>query len=100
MTTIKATCPGCGEVSLCPWQITLTCGGLREASYSFDCPSCGGRVWKPADDRVVRLLMSGGIEPTAERRFDWPTFTFDDVLDFHLLLAMDGWEAGLMGGTL
>lgn len=101
MTTIKATCPTCGEVGLTPQDIELRVddNDTTASFYAFDCPSCMGNVRKPADERVVRLLISGGVEvqplrqqPAPRRmseRFDGPKFTKDDMLDFHLLLQRD-----------
>ena len=101
MTTIKATCPTCGEVGLTPQDIELRVddSDTTASFYAFDCPSCMGNVRKPADERVVRLLISGGVEvqPLAQtppprrlfERYDGPKFTKDDILDFHLLLERD-----------
>lgn len=100
MTTIKATCPTCGEVSLTPDDIELRvdlADGTR-CYYSFTCPGCYWEVRKPADQRVVRLLESGGVEAlplppaTAPKpRFEGPPITHDDLLDFHTLLDGDEW---------
>lgn len=100
MTTIRATCPTCGEVGLTPEDIDLRVDehGI-ESFYAFDCPACYSNVRKPADERVVALLLSGGVEkrtpePTPrapEPRFPWPALSYDDLLDFHALLETDGW---------
>lgn len=104
MTTIRATCPTCGEVGLTPDEIELRVDERDTSAsfYAFACPSCFGTVRKPADERVVRLLISGGVEvlepapvgPPPRRlfeRFDGPAITHDDILDFHALLETDGW---------
>lgn len=103
MTTIKATCPTCGEVGLAPDEIELRVdrSDAAESFYAFTCPSCAELVCKPADDRIIRLLLSGGvqardIEPEPVRvklseRYDYPRWTHDDLLDFHLLLDAPGW---------
>lgn len=103
MTTIKATCPGCGEVALTPTDIELRVDrDEQQASYyAFSCPRCTREVRKPADDRVVRLLLSGGVpampleqpEPLVKPSiaFDGPALTLDDLLDLHALLETDGW---------
>ena len=99
MTTIKATCPGCGEVELTPDDIELrVCNYAPASYYTFGCPICGQDVQKPADDRVIQLLISGGVHAVVwelpaevgERR-DGPALTFDDLLDFHLLLEEPDW---------
>lgn len=96
MTTIRATCPTCGEVGLTPDEVELHVdpSGGRQASYCFDCPSCLELVSKPADERIVRLLASGGVairESSAGRPPDGPSLTYDDLLDFHDLLQTDTW---------
>lgn len=98
MTTIKATCPTCGEVALTPADIDLRVDheDADESFYAFTCPACLSVVRKPADGRVVRLLMSGGvtaraIEPPLGARFDGPALRPDDLLDFHALLETDDW---------
>ncbi len=108
MTTIKATCPTCGEVGLTPQDIELRVDqdDTSASFYAFDCPSCLGNVRKPADERVVRLLISGGVEvqplsPAQARRrlrerFDGPRLTHDDLLDFHVLLQREDWLDALV----
>ena len=95
MTTIKASCPACGEVELTSEDVTLmVCNQAPQSYYTFVCPKCTDEVRKPADDHVVSLLMSGGVraqvwelpaealEPKAG-----PALTYDDLLDFALQLA-------------
>ena len=75
-----------------------------EGSYRFSCPECRTTVEKPADRKVVALLLSAGVEldegrqlATApavettvyEERPDGPPFTVDDVITFHFLLEDD-----------
>lgn len=97
MTTIKAKCPGCGEVDLTAEDIVLRIG--TTSSYGFSCPTCGDFVQKPADDRVVRLLLSGGVIPSmlqipaeALERHEGPPINYDDILEFHQLLEQDAWR--------
>ncbi|MDQ3974624.1 MAG: hypothetical protein M3276_09915 [Actinomycetota bacterium] len=104
MTTIKAACPICGEVSLRPEEIELrvdrTAAG--DSYYAFTCPSCVAVVRKPADQRVIRLLLTGGVvvldgHGDAARTGSGggappgPAIGYDDLLDFHALLQSDGW---------
>jgi len=95
MTTIKASCPTCGEVELTPAQVSLmVCSHAPLSYYAFDCPGCLDEVRKPADDHVVSLLVSGGIsaqvwELPAEalEAKTGPVLTYDDLLDFALELG-------------
>lgn len=64
MVIIKTTCPSCGEVDLTAERVQLRIAlGGTGSSYAFDCPRCTDRVRKPADARVVQLLISGGVAP-------------------------------------
>lgn len=105
MTTIKATCPTCGEVDLTAEDVLLRiAAGAGSNTYGFSCPDCGDFVEKPADDRIVRLLLSGGVIPTlvhipaeALERRDGPPLNYDDLLDFHQLLGREDWIEDLLG---
>jgi hypothetical protein len=95
VTTIKASCPACGEVELTSDDVTLmVCNHAPQSYYTFACPKCADEVRKPADDHVVSLLMSGGVraqvwEVPAEalEAKAGPALTYDDLLDFALQLA-------------
>ncbi|MCU1588998.1 MAG: hypothetical protein JWP11_254 [Frankiales bacterium] len=95
MTTIKASCPTCGEVELTPGDVSLmVCSHAPMSYYSFCCPTCTDEVRKPADDHVVSLLVSGGVpaqvwELPAEvlEAKAGPVLTYDDLLDFALELG-------------
>ena len=95
MTTIKASCPGCGEVELTSADISLmVCNHASLSYYAFTCPKCVDVVKKPADDHVVSLLMSGGVKATvwevpaeAMEPKAGPVLGYDDLLDFALKLA-------------
>jgi predicted RNA-binding Zn-ribbon protein involved in translation (DUF1610 family) len=115
MTRIRATCPTCGEIDLRPADIHLEV--VRDADeevaegsvYRFECPGCADQVTKPADDRIARLLTTGGVpvsvaEPQpvgAVRRSHpedppaGPAFTLDDVITFHHQLRGDDWFSEL-----
>ena len=107
MTTIRATCPGCGEVELTPEDIELrVCTQPSSSYYQFVCPLCDDTVRKPADDRVVQLLISGGVAATVWQLPDevremraGPPLTTDDLLDFHLLLEQGDWFDRLLQVT-
>ena len=99
MTTIKATCPMCGEIDLSADDVLLRIGGNKSSNtYGFSCPTCTDFVEKPADERIVRLLLSGGVLPVLmhvpaevlERRAG-PPISHDDLLAFHEKLNRDDW---------
>lgn len=61
-TTIKTTCPNCGDVELGVEDLTaMVCSTTQSASYAFRCPSCGAAVSKPTGRRVVDVLVSSGV---------------------------------------
>jgi hypothetical protein len=113
MTTIRTTCPRCGEVDMGPEAISLSVRSSgREGSYRFTCPRCDDAVEKRADRKIVALLVSAGVdlEPrgsdAADTLFDHdpaegaapleiapdgPSFTIDDVIEFHFLLEDDAY---------
>ena len=105
MTTIKATCTDCGEVDLTADDILLRIGPSKAVNtYGFTCPGCGEFVQKTADDRVVRLLLSGGVVPVpvhvpaeALEIHSGPVISHDDLLDFHQLLSTEDWFEQLSG---
>jgi predicted RNA-binding Zn-ribbon protein involved in translation (DUF1610 family) len=99
MATIRAACPTCGDVKLRSRDLTVrVCADTDAGMYSFACPRCGASVARDASPRILALLVSAGVRtevwhPPAElaEHPDGPPFTADDLLDFHLLLAKDGW---------
>lgn len=94
MTTIKTSCPVCGDVELTPEQMRLVvCTRSEWSFYSFVCTTCQDEVKKPADTEVVTLLSSGGvvaehwvIPAEALEEHHGALITYDDVLDFALTL--------------
>ena len=94
MTTIKASCPSCGDVELTPQQVRLVVCSVKSWSYyAFVCTACSEEVRKPAGRDVVALLISGGVvaEPwnvpaEALEEHAGATLNYDDVLDFALWL--------------
>ncbi|HXF35574.1 MAG TPA: hypothetical protein VNO17_00145 [Actinomycetota bacterium] len=110
MTTIRTTCPRCGEVDMGPEAILLSVrGNGREGTYRFTCPVCLDDVEKRADRKIVALLVSAGVdvhggpgsrhpagrlfdveeEDLRPSRSDAPPFTIDDLIDFHFQLQDD-----------
>ena len=103
MTTIKATCPECGDVDLTPADLVVTvlvlpsasptCAPAEQATYGFVCPECDEVVEKEAVPEVVRLLSGAGVlvervQVPAEALEAHPNrpLTYDDLLDFALWL--------------
>lgn len=114
MTRIRATCPICGEVDLRPDDIQLeivrdVVEDVAEGScYRFCCPTCTETVTKPADERIARLLTTGGVSmkvageqtvPHPEEPRHGPALTLDDLIAFHQLLETEGWYSGLEAMT-
>ena len=94
MTTIKASCPCCGDVELTPPLVRLVVCTVQSWSfYAFTCTTCHDEVRKPADADIVRLLTAGGVAQEAwtipaealEEKHG-PAIAWDDVLDFVLWL--------------
>jgi predicted RNA-binding Zn-ribbon protein involved in translation (DUF1610 family) len=62
MTTIRTMCPACGEVELLPGELSLELTALSgTGSYLFECPSCGNQQRRPANHRVVSILLATGV---------------------------------------
>jgi hypothetical protein len=92
-----------------PEAILLTVRQLTgDGWYRFMCPACLDPVEKPADRKIVALLVSAGVDlsdeeeaaelpfgevddrpPYPEARPTGPAFSMDDVLTFHFLLKDD-----------
>ena len=108
MTTIKASCPTCGEVELTPADVSLmVCSHAPLSYYAFCCPTCREQVRKPADDHVVSLLVSGGVPASvwdlpgeALELHDGPRLSYDDLLDFALHLGATDLLAAAAGASV
>ncbi|MER5430386.1 hypothetical protein [Streptomyces sp. NPDC002588] len=61
--TFRAGCPDCrGCFELAAGALRLAIGATsRTTFYSFTCPDCGAAVRKPAGERIVELLLGGGV---------------------------------------
>jgi hypothetical protein len=119
MTTIRTTCPRCGEVDMGPEAISLSVRSSgREGSYRFTCPRCDDAVEKRADRKIVALLVSAGVDlehraaseslfdqdpveerPPLEQAPGGPAFTIDDVIEFHFLLEDDRYLKEFLAGS-
>ena len=99
MATIRASCPTCGDVELTSKDVSVhVCSDNNQGSYAFRCPVCRLAVSKPAEARIVDLLVSSGVRlnvwhlpaELAEAHAG-QAITHDDLLDFHFLLQEEGW---------
>ncbi len=99
MATIRATCVDCGDVELTTADVRVrVCIEDNAGSYHFRCPHCAMAVVKPAEPRIVDLLVASGVELSTwrlpaelfEPRFG-DRINHDDLLDFHELLESDDW---------
>lgn len=97
MATIRASCGDCGDVELTTDDVHVrVCIEDNQGSYSFRCPLCRMAVVKPADTRIVDLLVASGVELStwslpdelAEEHIG-DVISHDDLLDFHELLQRD-----------
>ena len=105
MATIRATCGECGDVELTTADVRVrVCIEDNSGTYNFRCPRCTMTVVKPAEPRIVDLLVASGVELATwklpaelyEPRFG-DRINHDDLLDFHELLEGDEWFDTLAG---
>jgi hypothetical protein len=62
MTTIKTTCTWCGDIQLTPADLALELDPKQdEGSYRFVCPHCETLQRRPANPRVVSVLLATGV---------------------------------------
>lgn len=64
MTTIKTTCSNCGDIELTAGDVRM-CLPTRhstEGRYEATCNLCNREVRRPANKRVVSILMAVGVE--------------------------------------
>jgi rRNA maturation protein Nop10 len=103
MATIRASCPDCGDVELTTLDVTVrVCADDSNGAYTFRCPACRMTVHKPAEPRIVDLLISSGVRletwtmplELGERPVGAP-FDHDDLLAFHEILEDENWFATL-----
>ena len=62
MTTIKTTCHWCGDVELTLEELALELNPTQDAgTYRFVCPGCSSLQRRPANARVVSVLLATGV---------------------------------------
>lgn len=94
-TTITVACDRCGKIEITSDDIGLmVCENAPRSYYTFDCPACHKLIRRDADDCVISLLMSGGVEAVtwlvpaeAIEPHTGPKLNSNDWLDFAKALA-------------
>ena len=112
MTSVRCTCPDCGDIQTVISNITLRLFEGRkdiDGEYRFICPSCNKIVLKHAPVNIINLLYSSGaptevVEPPLEllerpRPEDAAPIDIDDILELGLALHEDeeGWWQRMLG---
>lgn len=98
-TVIKASCMDCGDVELGVAELRVrVCPEATQSTYVFRCPTCQMSVAKPAEQRIIDLLVASGVELIewhlpAElfEAHDGDAISHDDLIDFHRLLQSPDW---------
>lgn len=104
---IRASCPTCGDVELTNRDVrVLLCSTTYESSYAFQCPSCRVAVAKPAEPRVVDVLLASGITLSVwhlpaelDEPHAGPPISYDDLLEFHFQLRKADAVESLLAGS-
>ena len=87
MTTIKTTCSRCGDVELVPGDLVLELDPTEsEGTYRFECTSCGETERRPANPRVVSVLLATGV---VYEVVNTEPITEDEIDDFVSLLNQE-----------
>ncbi len=89
MTTIKTTCEFCGDVELVPDDLALELDpGHDRGTYRFLCPFCVRVQRRPANARVVSILLATGV---AYQVTGPPPITEDEIVTFARDLDREDW---------
>ena len=87
MTTIKTTCGRCGDVELGPEDLALELDpNERAGTYVFTCPTCLDVQRRPANARVVSVLLATGVTYAVVRH---DPITEDEIARFAWALEQD-----------
>lgn len=87
MTTIKTTCAACGDVELGPKDLALELDVSGDSgTYRFECPTCLTVQRRPANSRVVNVLLATGVEYEI---IDSSPITEQEILEFAAALATE-----------
>jgi predicted RNA-binding Zn-ribbon protein involved in translation (DUF1610 family) len=103
MAKVRATCPDCGDIEVSSVDVKArVCVDDHTSSYAFRCPACAKATVRPADERVIQLLVGVGSPLSMWRRpaelsepHEGPAFTPDQLTTFHQLLETGDWFSRL-----
>jgi hypothetical protein len=94
MTTIRTTCKHCGDVELTTRDIGLELAAEGSTGhYRFDCPYCDSTQRRPANHRVVSILLATGVEYQIISEFG--PITEDEISGFANALDNSDWFSEL-----
>ena len=86
MTTIKTTCSSCGDVELRSDDLTLELAASQATGqYRFTCPYCERFEYRPANERVVAILLATGVPYVVSEDI----VTEAEITDF--VASLDDW---------
>lgn len=96
MTTIKTTCSRCGDIHLTPGDLALELSpSSDEGTYRFTCPLCQTSQRRPANARVVSVLMATGV---SYQIVDESPITEDEIARFAAALDSEPDPFRLLAG--
>jgi predicted RNA-binding Zn-ribbon protein involved in translation (DUF1610 family) len=94
MTMIRTTCATCGEVELIPGELSLELTALNgTGTYQFACPTCGASQRRPANHRVVSILLATGVGYEVLDHSD--VITEAEIRRFTIALDSEDWAEQL-----
>ena len=94
MTTIRTTCKRCGDVELTTGDIALELSeNDSTGNYRFSCPTCATVQRKPANHRVVSILLATGVDYEILPHLG--AITEDEIASFARSLDEGGWHTEL-----
>ena len=94
MTTIRTTCERCGDIELTTADLGLELSAEDSTgNYRFACPTCGVVQRKPANHRVVSILLATGVD--YEILPELGTITEEEIAAFARSLDEGGWHTEL-----
>lgn len=106
---LQVVCSRCDEVQLHVDDVRLFVNpDDRDAGqYEFTCPTCGLEQVKSADAKIIKLLVTAGVEVIEDEEDDLlsppettpPPLTQDDLLELHFALEDDDAVAEWLSGT-